>query len=121
LKVDGPDGRDVNASTLTLASLNVSTPPAVDGGNEEGKQLGSMVVGGESESVNERVLSGESVNEQILKEERPGVERFFTAGAGAGLFSDGVVEEKVERPGVERFETAMDGLGMGAAGDGGRA
>jgi len=103
LKVDGPDGRDVNASTLTLASLNVATPPAVDGGDEGGKQLGSMVPG------------GESVNEQVLKEERPGVERFFTAGAGAGLFSDGVVDEKVERPGVERFETANDGLGLGGA------
>ena len=59
------------------------------------------------------------MNEQVLKEERPGVERFFTAGAGAGLFSDGVVEEKVEkveRPGVERFETANDGLGMGGGG-----
>ncbi|KAI4680860.1 hypothetical protein J4E81_010044 [Alternaria sp. BMP 2799] len=104
LKVDGPDGRDVNASTLTLASVNITTPPAVDG-DEGGKQLGSMVTGGQSESV----------NEQVLKEERPGVERFFTAGAGAGLFSDGVVEEKAERPGVERFETANDGLGMGAA------
>jgi len=71
LKVDGPDGRDVNASTLTLASVNVTTPPAVEG--EEGeKQLGSMVPGGES--VNEQVLSEESVNEQVLKEERPGAE-----------------------------------------------
>jgi len=110
LKVDGPDGRDVNASTLTLASVNITTPPAVDGNVDgEEKQLGGMVPG------------GESVNERVLKEERPGVERFFTAGAGAGLFSDGVTEEKVERPGVERFETANDGLGMGAAGDGGKA
>jgi len=111
LKVDGPDGRDVNASTLTLASLNITTPPAVD--DVEEKQRGSMFPAGESSMVPGG--ESESVNEQVLKEERPGVERFFTAGAGAGLFSDGVVDEKVERPGVERFETANDGLGLGGA------
>ncbi|KAH8637217.1 hypothetical protein IG631_09052 [Alternaria alternata] len=110
LKVDGPDGKDVNASTLTLASVNITTPPAVDDAQNEEKQLGSM------EAVTE------TVNEQILKEERPHVERYFTAGQGAGLFSSGVPEarvgegETVERPGVERFETAQDGLETLAAG-----
>ncbi|KAI4950325.1 hypothetical protein J4E91_004982 [Alternaria rosae] len=114
LKVDGPDGKDVNASTLTLASVNITTPPAVDVDSEE-KQLGSMVP------------VGESVNEQVLNEERPGVERYFTAGTGAGLFSSGVPEEKVgdvekvERPPVERFETAHDDLSTIAAANGGKA
>jgi hypothetical protein len=110
LKVDGPDGKDVNASTLTLASVNISTLPAVDDAQTEEKQLGSMGT------------VADSVNEQVLKEERPGVERYFTAGAGAGLFSSGAPEEKVEdeerveRPVVERFETAQDGLNTVAAG-----
>ncbi|KAG9187090.1 hypothetical protein G6011_04961 [Alternaria panax] len=110
LKVGGPDGKDVNASTLTLASVNITTPPAIDNAQSEEKQLGSMGSG------------SESVNEQVLKEERPGVERYFTAGQGAGLFSSGVPEERMgdgeteERPGVERFETAQDGLGMVSAG-----
>jgi hypothetical protein len=110
LKVDGPDGKDVNASTLTLASVNITTPPA--GEDAEEKQLGSMEPG------------TESVNEQVLKEDRPGVERYFTAGNGAGLFSSGVPEEKVEdvekveRPPVERFETAHDDLSTLAATNG---
>jgi hypothetical protein len=112
LKVEGPEGKDVNASTLTLASVNITTPPAVDHVEGE-KQMGSIV------SI------GESVNEQVLKEERPGVERYFTAAQGAGLFSDGVSEErvaevekeKVNRPHVERFETAQDGLGMLGGGE----
>jgi hypothetical protein len=112
LKVDGPDGKDVNASTLTLASVNITTPPAVDDAQNEEKQLGSMGA------------VTETVNEQILKEERPHVERYFTAGQGAGLFSSGIPEAKVgegetaERPGVERFETAQDGLETLAAGSG---
>jgi hypothetical protein len=109
LKVDGLDGKDVNASTLTLASVNITTPPAVEDAQSEEKQLGSMGT------------VTESVNEQVLKEGRSGVERFSTAGQGAGLFSSGLPEERgewdtVERPGVERFVTAQDGLGTLAAG-----
>ncbi|KAF1941679.1 alpha/beta-hydrolase [Clathrospora elynae] len=104
LKVDGPGGMDVNASTLTLQSVGIRTPPAVE--TEEEKQLGSF--GG-------RV--GESVNEESLREERPGVERFYAAGSG--FFNGGVPEEvgeedgkeRVGRPGVERFETAAENLG----------
>jgi hypothetical protein len=104
LKVDGPEGKDVNASTLTLASVNITTPPAVDGDHVE-KQLGSVIA------------ATESVNEQVLKEERPGVERYFTAAPGAGLFSSDVQEGKerkegVERPGMARFETAQEDLGL---------
>lgn len=51
-----------------------------------------------------------------VETERPGVEQYFTAAPGAGLFSSGVQQdqvgdaEKVERPPVERFETAQEDL-----------
>jgi hypothetical protein len=102
LKVNGPDGKNVNASTLTLASVNITTPPAVDDQNE--KQLGSMMP------------VTESVNEQILREQNSSSEQYFTSMPGAGLFSSGVQDEKigdaekVERPPVERFETAQEDL-----------
>jgi hypothetical protein len=119
LKVDGPEGKDVNASTLTLASVNITTPPAV----ETEKQLGSMVPAMESAPATESapvVTSAPataSVNEQLLREGRPGMERFETAvmGSGAGLFSNGTLEKeevKVERPPVERFETAREDFDM---------
>ncbi|RAR02202.1 alpha beta-hydrolase [Stemphylium lycopersici] len=110
LKVDGPDGKDVNASTLTLASVNITTPPAVEASPHE-KELGSMMP------------VTESVNEQVLNEERPGIERFVTAGQGAGLFSDGIPaghmseETRGERPPIERFETAQDDLSTLGAGN----
>jgi N-methylhydantoinase B/oxoprolinase/acetone carboxylase alpha subunit len=115
----------VNASTLTLASVNITTPPAV----ETEKQLGSMMPAMEPASavasapttasapvVTSAPAIG-SVNEQLLREGRPGVERFETAamGAGAGLFNDGTQEKeevKTERPPVERFETAREDFGM---------
>ena len=101
LKIDGPDGKDVNASTLTLASVNITTPPAVDDSQIE-MQPGNVAHG--------------SVNEQVLQEERPGVERYFTAAPASGLSSGEVEEdkgndvEKAERPPVERFETAQEDL-----------
>lgn len=110
LKVDGPGGKDVNASTLTLASVNITTPPAVEGTQHE-KELGNMM------------HVTESVNEQVLDEGRPGIERFVTAGQGAGLFSDGIPaghiseETRVERPPVERFETAHDDLSTLSSGN----
>ncbi|KAJ4376389.1 hypothetical protein N0V83_001672 [Neocucurbitaria cava] len=112
LKVDGPDGKDFNASTATLESVNIMTPAAVDVPQHE-KELGAGVAGEAA------VIGTGSVNEQVLAEERPGVERYFTAGPGVGLFSsgDGVQEEKAAvdgekgaRPPVERFETAMEDL-----------
>ena len=103
LKVDGPEGKDVNASTLTLASVNITTPPAVDDPQIE-MHTESMAHG--------------SVNEEVLKEERPGIERYFTAAPTSRSVADGVEEEveKVERPPVERFETAQEDLITLAAG-----
>lgn len=134
LKVDGPDGKDVNASTLTLASVTIPTPPAVD----------DLQIELHTES--------ETVNEQVLKEERPGVERYFTAGPALESVTEGVekekeeeeeesyftvgpplepvaegvekekeeeeveVGEKVERPHVDRFVTAQEDLTTLAAG-----
>lgn len=103
-----------NASMVTLESVGIRTPDAVEGGGAE-KQLGAIPA----------FVGGEKVEDEKKKEGdggRPAAERFYTAGAGAGLFSSGappeaVGEDKaVERPGVERFETAMEDLNTLAAG-----
>lgn len=92
---------------LTLQSFGVRTPDAVEGGKET--ELGSVAPAGETPV-------------ERLDGNRPPVERFYTAalgvGAGAGLFSSGIVpddageknEVENERPGVERFETAKEDL-----------
>jgi hypothetical protein len=95
LKVDGVKGHKSNASMMTLDSVGITTPPAVDVAFAD-KELGAA---------------------DVEKTERPVVERFFTAGPGAGLFSSGVKPDEVEgaekvRPGVERFETAQEDLSM---------
>jgi hypothetical protein len=102
LKVDGKDGHDVNASTLTLQSVNITTPN-VESFSEEDKQLG----GGEVESS------------AHTETERPGMERFVTADMGELLGGAKVAEgdeAKAVRPGVERFETAQEDLTMLANG-----
>ncbi|KAH7397174.1 hypothetical protein BKA66DRAFT_521683 [Pyrenochaeta sp. MPI-SDFR-AT-0127] len=112
LRVDGQEGKDVNASTLTLQSVNISTPPAMDEPQLD-KQLG-VGIGPVTEAV----------DDDGIEKERPGVERYFTATPGAGLFSSGVEEnkvgdaEKAERPHVERFETAQEDLSTLAAATG---
>jgi len=99
LKVDG-ENRDVNASTLTLQSVNVETPRAEE--FDEGATAGT------TDNPVER--AAEKDNDES-KEERPGVERFFTASAGEiSASKDGDAEEKEERPGMERFETAQQDL-----------
>lgn len=110
LKVDGVEGRDVNASTVTLASVNITTPPATDE-NEHEKQLGH------SASISE------TVNDQVFNEHRSGIDRVSLDGKGAGLFSSGIEERKsseekqIERPPVERFVTAQEDLDTIATGD----
>ena len=110
LRIDGAEGRDVNASTVTLASVNITTPPATDA-TEHGKQLGY------SASISE------TVNDQIMNEQRSGIDRVSLDGKGAGLFSSGIEEresgeeKKIERPPVERFETAQENLDTLATGD----
>jgi hypothetical protein len=85
---------------MTLDSVGITTPPAVDVAYAE-KELGAA---------------------NLEKTERPAVERFYTAAPGAGLFSSGVMPDEVEgvekvRPGVERFETAQEDLSMLAKAD----
>jgi hypothetical protein len=108
LKV-GTEGANANASMVTLQSMNITTPPAVDAPQHE-KEMG----------FGEPFITAAHVEE--IGRARPSVERYFTAGPGAGLFSSGVKEEKhveesekAERPGVERFETAREDLSTPAA------
>jgi hypothetical protein len=124
LKVDGVAGKGSNASMLTLDSVGITTPPAVDVPQSE-KELGAI------DPVLNAAKDEDVVNVPALAE-RPAAERFFTAGTGAGLFSpgtgaglfsDGVQAEKeetekVERPPVERFETAHEDLSTLAAANG---
>jgi hypothetical protein len=109
LKVGDTIGQHANASMVTLESLNITTPPAVDEPGHE-KEL----------RIDESVTA--NVQDEQVDQTRPGVERFYTTGSGAGLFSNGAKEEKVaeepakvERPGVERFETALEDLSTLAA------
>jgi hypothetical protein len=122
LKVEG-EGRQANASMLTLQSVNVNT------GEERGNDVVPMLpspleneemnlesaelaaLSNEEESVVPAALSDEE------KIERPNMERFVTADAGGLLNemsgvskSEGEAEKTTERPGVERFETAMEDL-----------
>ncbi|KAI8931495.1 hypothetical protein NX059_011161 [Plenodomus lindquistii] len=104
LKVDGRPEQYFNASTVTLQSMEIATPPAVDI-PQETKELGAAG------------SATESVNEQILRE-RPGVERFVTAGAFSVLAEDASpIAGLNERPHVERFETAREDLSTIAAGE----
>lgn len=109
LKVEGDD-RDVNASTLTLQSVNVETP-RVGEFEDEDKKLASkpstngVEDGVEKETTSLGITNGNEV--VIEKGERPGVDRFFTAGVGE-LGTGKGDEQKEERPGVERFETALE-------------
>lgn len=101
-------GQDANASMLTLDSVGIATPPAVDVPHSD-KELGAIdpVVEPSNESG-----------------DRPTAERFYTAAPGAGLFSSGAEPEevggaqKVDRPPVERFQTAQEELGLLAMGNG---
>jgi hypothetical protein len=142
LKVDGAERQDVNASMLTLQSLNVTTPPAVDAEQKE-KELGGLsavtslqfdVAGpsvGQSTFLayapadsfaalpsTEPAQAEQTSPDASAEIARPGVQRYYTGAPGAGLFSDGVQSndaEKVARPPVERFETAQEDLNTLAA------
>jgi hypothetical protein len=104
LKVD--DGQDANASMVTLQSVGITTPPATDLVQVE-KELGAQ-----STPVERSIIPAMATS--TVEKDRPGVERFYTAGAG--LFSSGAKPDEVEgadkaqRPPVERFETAQEDL-----------
>lgn len=118
LKAEGATSVSANASMLTLDSVGITTPPAVEPQEAE-KELGAIapVV---STAEEPKVEKEEAVTE------RPAPERFYTAGMGAGLFNDDIPpqemkkeeKEKVERPPVERFETAQENLSTIANGSG---
>lgn len=102
LKVNGADDDARNASMLTLQSLNVATPPAVEVSLQDKQSVAPA-----------KPLDEENIG---TDDPSPRVERHHKAGTGAGLFSDGVEAdptkhaEKSERPPVERFETAYEDL-----------
>jgi hypothetical protein len=125
LRVEG-EGREVNASTITLMSVGVGSPGANPGLEE--KDGGILAAGSdgatetETETETQKVGEGEKIDVGAIggeEKERPGVERFVTAGAGdLNLIADSgrkKEEEKLERPGVERFETAQEDLSTLAA------
>ncbi|KAL5114505.1 hypothetical protein ACEQ8H_007595 [Pleosporales sp. CAS-2024a] len=102
-------GKDANASMVTLNSVGITTPRAIDGPHSE-KELGAI-----------GSMDGE-VRRHSLEERRIIMTEHFSPDApGAGLFSNGVEAAQkecgsVERPQVERFVTAPEdvkGLIMG--------
>jgi hypothetical protein len=121
LRVDGVDGKEVNASMLTLQSMTVTTPTAIDVERRE-KEPGTLTTQAvaqiptvetledtiskptyldctnarASASSNEGAKERATIAEDRLKKDRPGVERFCTAAPGAGLVSSGVKPDDVE-------------------------
>ncbi|KAF2472576.1 alpha/beta-hydrolase [Lindgomyces ingoldianus] len=100
LKVEGEEGKEVNASTVTLQSLSV--------GEWEEPGTPGLVVDGEQR------VGVDGTGEKV---ERPCPERFVTAGVGDfGHVDDEAIggnrgrAEKEERPGVDRPETAHEDL-----------
>lgn len=115
LKVDG-QGRRANASTVTLQSVQIMTPPAM----EENKQLFfddtvlTPAAVHESKQLGDALATPHIAADPIL----PSNKQYFDA-PGAGLFSGQwqpatpaaeAETPALERPGVERFETAQEGL-----------
>jgi hypothetical protein len=133
LSVEG-GSRDVNASTVTLASVSVGdedTGAEASAANEPGpvKETGSAtddrasrtsLVGEDvhagAHSTNEPAADNQSAPTTDEKTSRPAPERFVTASSGdlskATLpESDTPNHEVAQRPGIERFETAHSALG----------
>jgi hypothetical protein len=127
LKVNG-QGHRANASTVTLQSVNIMTPPAV----EESKQLGDALIiptiDGETvmtpAAVHETKQLGDALATPAVEADPilPTSGQFSTDAPGAGLFSDqwvpatpaaeSVETPTLERPGVERFGTAYEDLNV---------
>lgn len=100
LRVDGEDGREVNASTLTLESMQVSTPAAVD--DDVKVELGRDGAVADAAVVTEDAgKDEESAGKEEGGAERPAPERFFTANDMADV-----------------LRSAGDGEGEGGAGAG---
>jgi hypothetical protein len=128
LKVDGAERQDVNASMLTLQSVNVTTPPAVDAEREE-KELSIL-----------SATAAAPLTEAAKEEEKP---TFLAYTADAAASTTAVKEEpetveaeqsvdtvptagvskapetvEAERPAFDRFYTAAPGAGLFSSGVG---
>jgi hypothetical protein len=105
LKVGDALGSHANASMVTLESLNITTPPAVDEPQYKELVANEPAVADESVVTHEPVVVDEPVvadepavadapaatdaQDEQTDQTRPGVERFYTTASGAGLFSSG--------------------------------
>jgi hypothetical protein len=136
LRVEGVEG-DVNASMVTLQSVGGADGVGAGEGQGGEKGEGVVVEKGVGQTSAAAAATATAVKQehdeaqagQLAEKEvgeRPGIERFETAGmgdfgkseGGAGL---GLEKEKLERPGVERFETAQEDLAMLAGANGSKA
>lgn len=97
LKVDGAEG-DVNASTLTLQSVQVASP-GLENHKEEDKGLHNGVA--------DDITKEEGVGRPPTASSTPAGMASLTSDGGEGVEGDNA---KAERPGVERFETAQEDL-----------
>lgn len=124
LKVDG-QGHRANASTVTLQSVELLTPPIVDDSMqlEESTVLTPAAVH-ESKQLGDGLPTPHVAADPILPNNR---QYFTTDVPGAGLFSGQWVPvtpgaeqantPTLERPGYERFETAQEDLSTLATAD----
>lgn len=111
LKVDGSQGKHVNASTVTLQSLNITTPPATEvrHGNKQSDDHSPRSATGTPiiTATSDREMNGsEPMTNEQHEYDDTGARSFSnrsTQHANEGI-------EKVERPTVERFETALEDL-----------
>ena len=122
LRVRG-EGRDVNASMVTLQSVNENVPSSPISASA----APAAVAGGEAGEGKDKVVNGEGEKEpEVGEQERPGIERFETAADTYLTYNsngkndakeNGAGIETAERPGVERFETAQEDLSTLANGE----
>lgn len=114
LKVDGSQGRDVNASTTTLQSLNITTPSAVEATDKD-KQIGTQ-----SQYITDPPVVNAAENDEVpgdLVAATNETQEFDAPNAGLSSSvptqhaNDGVQKvEKVAIPFVEKFESTQEDL-----------
>lgn len=123
LKVDG-QGHRANASTATLQSVAILTPPAVEDWERlDDADVMTPAAVHESKQLGDALPTPHVEADPVL----PTSGQYFTNASGAGLFSGQWVPTTpaaqqletpaLERPGVERFETAYEDLSALTSGD----